>query len=112
MELSGLLSNVAPVTATYLGHDFNMKVWTEKLTPTYKAELVTLIYAEDASQRKDENAHMLAQLVKEWDVVLEGEPFPPTYENFMQLSYPCLNTLLRAIQEFLGDIANPQSARG
>jgi hypothetical protein len=111
MELSHLLSNTAAFTATYLGHDFNMKVNTEKLTPTYKAKLIELITADDPEARKDENAQMLSDLVAEWDVVLNGNPFAPSYENIMQLSYLCITSLLKQIQGFLGDLVNPQNAQ-
>jgi len=110
MDLAVLFAHTAPFAAEYIGHTFAMQIFTEKLTPQYKAELMALTSAE-GEERKDENAQMLADLVASWDKTLNGEEFPPTYENLMQLSYPCLASLLRQISTFLGDLANPQSAQ-
>lgn len=117
MELSDLLVETSEVTATYKGRDFKMQVFTEKLTPQYKAHLLALTTvadevgeSENAPQEvKDETSLMLSDLVDSWDVVLKGVPFPPTYENFAQLSYPLQACLLKKITGFLGDLANPSN---
>lgn len=113
MELSDLLVETSEVVATYKGREFKMQVFTEKLTPEYKAHLIALTVAvEDAgaaapAELKDETSQMLADLIESWDVVLNGEPFGPTYDNLLKLSYPLQASLLKQITAFLGDLANP-----
>lgn len=125
MELADLLNKTAEVLADYNGFTFKMQVFTEKLTPEYKAKLILIAAqaqaqpdgaerAEDAT--KDENALMLADLIESWrdkddaPIVLKGEAFPPIYENLVKLSFPMLACLTRAITTYLGELANPQSA--
>ncbi len=131
MELNDLLVETAAMTATYKTHEFKLNVFTEILTPEYKARLIALTTinkvieaqtpakaADDATDAEpvatvpsdvlEENCKMLSDLIDSWDVVLKGEPFPPTYENFLTLSYPLMATLITQITTWLGDLANPQ----
>lgn len=114
MELSDLLVETSPVEATYKGRVFKMDVFTEKLTPEYKSQLMVLVAkVEDAGDDNaekelvDETSRMLADLISHWDVVLNGQPYAPTYENFRKLSYPLQAALLKRITTFLGELANP-----
>ena len=120
MELNDLLNETSECTASYKNYTFKMQVFTEKLTPEYKARLIALTTAneqvadssDDAkvpAELKDENAQMLSDLIDSWDVVLKGEAYPPTYANFLKLSYPLMAALIKQITMFLGDLANPQS---
>ena len=126
MDLADLFNETAPVTSKYKNLTFVMQVFTEKLTPAYRAKAITLVSKAQAeaesgaegeqAEHKDETALMVADLVEGWkdekgeDVKLRGEIFPPVYENTYQLSYPLLSTLLRDITTFLGAQANPPSA--
>lgn len=126
MDLADLFNETAPVTSKYKNLTFVMQVYTEKLTPAYRAKAVVLASKAQAeaeagaegadAEHKDETALMVADLVDSWkderdeDVKLRGVLFPPVYENTYQLSYPLLTTLLRDITNFLGAQANPPSA--
>jgi hypothetical protein len=130
LELNDLLMKTADVTAVYNGFTFKLEVWTEKMTPSYKVRLIQLLMdsaeaeAEQtgdsdgqpeknrAPQIKDEHAVMLADLIKSWDVVLNGEPFAPSYDNLIKLSFQCLAVLTREISTFLGALVNPTTANG
>ena len=115
MELNDLLNETSPLKATYKTHEFNLNVFTEKLTPAYKARLIALttINEEHEGEKdapadvKDENAQLLSDLIESWDVVLNGAPYPPTYDNFLSISYPLMAALMKQITTHLGDIANP-----
>jgi len=107
MELSQLLAQTAPLTLQYQGQEAQSQIKTETLTPEYKAQLIALVTNADPEQRKDENAQMVADLVESWDLRLNGEAYPPTYENCLKLSYTMLASFTRQISEFLGEIANP-----
>lgn len=110
MDLNELLQHQAPCTATYLNFKAEMLIWTERLSPAYKAELIAAVTNEKPEERKDEQAKMLSDLIASWDVKKDGEAYPPTYDNLCALSYPLMAAFVRAISEFLGDLANPQSA--
>jgi alkanesulfonate monooxygenase SsuD/methylene tetrahydromethanopterin reductase-like flavin-dependent oxidoreductase (luciferase family) len=124
MELADLFNDTAEVRATYKNLTFRMRVFTEKLTPEYKAKALLVASRAQAeaesgdehTETKDETAMMVADLVESWkdeagdDVRLHGQPFPPAYENLVKLSYPLLSTLMREITRYLGEMANPQSA--
>jgi hypothetical protein len=114
MELNDLLVSTSKIDAIYMGRTFRMRVYTEKLTPTYKAQLLAAAAeAAEDEERKDENVQLLAELIESWTdekdepIVLNGQNFPPSYENLMKLSYPLIATLTRSITTFLGDLANP-----
>lgn len=124
MELEDLFNDTAVVTASYKNLTFVMNVFTEKLTPEYRAKAVDLSSqaqaeaesGDEGTETKDETAQMVADLVESWkdekgeDVKLKGVIFPPVYENLVKLSYPLLSVLLRKITEYLGEQANPQNA--
>lgn len=122
MELSDLLNKTAEVVAEYNGFTFKMQVFTEKLTPEYKAKMLLLASQAqagsqaDAASAKDENAQMLADLIESWrdgtgePVLLRGEDFPPDYENLMKLSFPMIARLTTEITKYLGELANPTNA--
>jgi hypothetical protein len=123
VDLADLFNDTAEVTARYRDRTFRLSVFTEKLTPAYKAQAILVASRAQAeaeegaenTETKDETAQMVADLVGSWkdgeggEVLLRGEPFPPTYENLVQLSYPLLSTLMREITKFLGELANPPS---
>jgi hypothetical protein len=136
MDISSLMEETAEVRSTYKNLLFIMQVFTEKLTPSYKAKAILLASKAQAEaetgaeagtdnepEEKDETALLLADLLESWknkpanapddapaeEVTLHGQPFPPAYESLIQLSYPLLTTLLKDVTTFLGSQANPQS---
>lgn len=115
MELQDLFSETTEVSTEYKGRTFKSQVFTERLTPAYKASLILLItQADEGEKRKDETAQMLADLHQSWTdgdgqpIVLEGQPFPPTYENLMKLSFQLLAALLRSVTTHLADSVSPK----
>jgi hypothetical protein len=124
MELADLFNDTAEVRAAYKNLTFVMQVYTEKLTPEYKAKALLVASRAQAeseagdenTETKDETAMMVADLVESWkdergeDVKLKGVAFPPVYENLVKLSYPLLSVLMREITRYLGEMANPPSA--
>ena len=126
MELADLFNDTAEVTVPYKNLTFVMNVYTEKLTPEYRAKAVLLAARAQAeaetgaegaeAEEKDEAALMVADLVESWKdekgeaITLKGQPFAPVYENLVKLSYPLLTKLLGEITKYLGEQANPPSA--
>src|SRR4051812_43203442 len=97
MELADLFASTAEVKATYKNLTFVMQVYTEKLTPEYRAKAIILASRAQAeaetgaegadTEAKDETAQMIQDLVASWkdekgeDVKLKGELFPPVHAN-------------------------------
>jgi hypothetical protein len=57
-----------------------------------------------ATERQEEGdalnmAHALAEVILDWDVTQEGQPFPPSGDNLAHLSFPALGALLRSLIE-------------
>lgn len=126
MELNDLLNQTSPCTVKYRNFEFVCQIYTEILTPTYKARLLALAVVSNEQPEgqndadvpvevKDEHAKMLADLIASWTdkdgepIVLKGEYFPPTYENWLQLSYSMLASFIKQITQHLADTANPQN---
>lgn len=106
MELSQLLTRTAPLTIPYFTDKIEAVVYTDRMSPKKRAELIELVASEDES-RKDEQVLILSEVIASWDSTMNGEPFPPTYENIEQLSFPLLSHILRAVSDFLGERARP-----
>ncbi|MEN3329011.1 MAG: hypothetical protein V7638_3818 [Acidobacteriota bacterium] len=125
MELSDLLNETSSCEVKYKNYQFNCNVFTEKLTPTYKAKLIALATSNEEligenetdvpDEVKDDNARMLSDLIQSWvdekgePIVLKGERFDPTYENWLNLSYGMMASFIKQITEHLRDMANPPS---
>ncbi len=107
MELSDLLNKTASFTIEYQDEKIQVEIYTGKLTPQYRADLVAALTAE-TENRKDEYATMLSDLIASWDVILNGEAFPPTYESLVRLPYQLLAQMVNQVSDFLGKLAQPK----
>jgi hypothetical protein len=124
MELNDLMNGTAQCPVRYRNFEFIVTVFTEAFTPEYKARLLTLTSAVEKAEagesgtpeQREEAAQMLADLIESWTdkdgeaVVMNGQPFPPTYENWIKLSYPMMGAFTKQIIAFIGAEANPPSA--
>lgn len=53
-------------------------------------------------------AKALASVVTEWDINLDGQPFPPTEENLLDVPTPFLTTMIEKMTEVWGgDVGKP-----
>jgi hypothetical protein len=109
MELTKLLTQTAPLAISYHGDTINANIFTDRMTPTKKAELDAIL-DEDSEEQKDSTVLFLSEVIESWDVVNKGEAYAPTYENLMELSYPLLSHLLREVSSFLAGRANPATS--
>lgn len=116
MEIQDLLNRTEEIITVYKGLTFKSQVFTERLTPAYKTQLLSLLTAADEGneERKDETAVMLSDLIKSWtdgddeQIVLNGVEFAPLYDNLKQLSFQLLAMLMRDITTHLANLANPK----
>jgi hypothetical protein len=69
------LENSKTVPGEYKGNPFTLEIRTNIITPRFMQQLA------DVTARPIEMANMLADVLKSWDIDMEGEPFPPTAKN-------------------------------
>ena len=74
------------------------------LAVVFDANKLNPVWLARATDRQDAGdsltmANSLAEIILEWDVTLEGQPFPPTSENLAQLSFTALGRLVTHVIE-------------
>ena len=105
MKFSALINRTASIVVPYRNDEINVTFFTEKLTPTYKAQLLKMA---DEQADLEAEVRMLADLIQTWDVLGEDdEPVPVTYEFLLQCPYAFLAAVAQAIQAHITD-PNPQ----
>ena len=92
---------------------FEIAIGSENVRVTFDREAMTPYLLSQMQTRLNDGdvmavATMLSEIIMDWDVTLEGQPFPPTPENVGQLSVSALASLSRRI----GDEAVPTSEEG
>lgn len=117
MDLRTIADKQQSVTFDFDGESVTMVVLPHKITPEYRARLAALAKkataseAEDAPEEKPEereqDAQMVSDLVRSWDIVMGGEPFPPTYENLLVTPVTVLGRVSSEIMEVIKGHASP-----
>ena len=81
MDLAALKSKRAKIKTAFDGEEISIEFSPHLLTPEYQARLRKL--ASNAEEAGEENSDVLflSEIMSGWDVVNNGEPFPPTKEN-------------------------------
>lgn len=74
----------------------------DTVTLGFDQNSVTPAWVSDAEKRDSQNdtqslPKALAEVITDWDVTNEGQPFPPSTENLAVLSYPVQAALLEQI---------------
>lgn len=74
----------------------------DSLTVSFDMNKVSPAWTEAAERRDDAQDALslpkcLAEVILDWDVTQEGEPFPATVENIAVLPYPAQSEVLKAI---------------
>jgi hypothetical protein len=110
MDLAVLKAKRAKLKIQYDGEDVNFEIYPHKLTPEYRAQLQKLAREASEPESRDADAVMVADLLSSWDVLLDSQPFPPTYENLQQIPVALLATIAAEILVFVGKLAMPESS--
>ena len=105
MKFSDLINKVVSLAVTYRDITINISFFSEKFSPTYKAQLAKLIEEQlDISA----DAKMLSDLLESWDITDDdGQPMKPTYDVLVKMPYSLLVKLGQAIFNYIGDTTNP-----
>lgn len=107
MKLADLLKKTSCLSIEYRGDTVEVEYLTEKITPAFQEELKNLAEEVTLQETNAPDAKLLSGLLVSWDITDGTKKWPPTFENLLQLSYPFLATLARAI---LNDLVNPTNA--
>lgn len=97
MELSAIRKELtqADVSFTVLGEEVNVKVNLGGLSPSSQ----TLLLGFEQGDNQDLGAlvKIMTEIIFDWDIENNGEPFPPTYENISSIPVEVLGILLSGI---------------
>lgn len=108
MDLATLNAKQTSLVVEFNDEVINLQILPLKLTPAYRAKLQKLSRAQDKEDARDADAELVADLVESWDVVNNGEPFPPTYENLRLVPLALLACIATEILEHVGKLAAPK----
>lgn len=95
------LDKSVTIAGEYNGERFSFTAMTNVITPRFLQRI------NDANERPIEFAAALAEIIPEWDLDMEGEPFPPTAENLAILPTDFLAHLFNLIT---GELKNQQQS--
>jgi hypothetical protein len=94
MDLKTLLSGgVADLKVEWRGDVIGVRFKEDAYTPKLEAEVLQAADTGGATALAD----LLVQLVVDWDITQDGEPFPPTPENMATLPVSFLAAVVQSI---------------
>lgn len=108
MDLASLKTRSVKLAIEFDGETINLEILPHKLTPEYRSQLAKLSREQADENAKDADAAMIAELLSSWDVVNEGEPFPPTYDNLRLVPMTLLVCVATEMLETVGKLAAPK----
>lgn len=82
------LEKTAQFTSEWEGEEFTFTAKAHKLTPKIMQQFA------DSADKPVEFAAVAADVLTEWSLDWNGQPFPPTVENISQLPYEFINHIL------------------
>jgi hypothetical protein len=108
IKLSELIAKVAKRDFEYAGEKVNIEIYTQKVSPTYRAKWQEVT----ADPNRDSRCQLIADMLATWDVLADdGNPEPVTYEFLQLCPDGFLNQLTEAIEGALFPSAeNPTNA--
>ena len=87
------LDKVSRFDSEYNGEKFTFSAKSEMLTPAFLDNL------KEWDAKPLACAEALSGIITEWDIEMNGQPYPPTAENLAQVPKKFLNFLLSEIVE-------------
>lgn len=101
IKLSELVSKTADRAFEYEGEQVNLKIFTQKVTPAYRAKWREVEKDPDRESR----CQLIADMLQSWDVLGESDkPQPVTYEFLQQ----CPDSFLNAVVEIVEGVLFPK----
>lgn len=105
IKLSELITKTARRSFEYAGEQVTLEIFTQKVTPAYRANWQAV--ATDAT--KDDRCQLAADMLASWDVLGDDDkPEPITYEFLQKCPDAFLNRMVEVIEDVL--FPNPPNA--
>ncbi len=114
MDLAQLTNKRAKMTFDLDGETVSAEFYPHKLTPEYRAQLQQIARGDDDGTNgngRDTDAQMIAELLADWDVTANNEPYPPTYENLVKAPQTLITRTALEILDVVGKLATPKPSR-
>lgn len=103
VNLATLAEKTSKLQVKFADEVINAEYRPYKMTPKFRALLIGLEADGGIGEgNKVAVAEMLAQMVAGWDVESNGEPYPPTYDNLVDVPVEILGAVADAIWSDLG----------
>lgn len=96
MDRSALSKKTRTIEVEYEGERVRVTYYPARITPRWEQEFNEALKDEWKSRAVVEG---LASVLADWDLVDNGEPFPPTEENLVQLPMDFLVAVFTRIME-------------
>jgi len=93
MNISTLLTQTEPFSIEWNGETVTFQAYKNALTPQLSQQWV------DAARKPLGLAYFAASVVESWDVDMNGEPFPPTPDNFAIIPTKFIEKMLDMVAE-------------
>jgi hypothetical protein len=111
MDLVSLRDKRAPLNFEIDGEEVKAHFRPHKLTPEYRAQLQRIGTDQTDDESQDADAKMLSELLIDWDVQCDGNPYPPTYENLLMAPQTLVTRTALEILAAVGKLATPKQSR-
>lgn len=118
LDLATIAEKRTPRSFEFAGEPVNIEILPHKITPEYRSKLAALAKkaeaedgAEETQEEREQDAQMVSDLMPAWDVQVQGEPFPPTYENLLQVPCTLLGRVASEVMEVIKELSNPSGAK-
>ena len=101
----------------FAGQPVHIECYPHKITPAYRIRLAALAkrgekgQEHESEEQKEQDAAMINDLVPEWSIVMQGVPYPPTYENLLETPVTVLGRVSGEIMEVIKELSNPSGTK-
>jgi hypothetical protein len=105
IKLSELIGKTAPRAIEYDGQTVNLEIYTQRVTPAYRAKW------QDAEKdpTREARCQLIADMLASWDVLADdGKPETVTYEFLQRCPDAFLNQVVEVVEATL--FGNPTNA--
>lgn len=103
VNLATLAEKTSKLQVKFADEVINAEYRPYKMTPKFRALLIGLDKDGGIGEgNKVAVAEMLSQMLASWDVETNGEPYPPTYENLVDVPVEILGAVADAVWNDLG----------
>ena len=112
LNIADLSQRTVKHTFDFDGTPVTIELQPHKMTPTYMATLERGQTAEDGDEEsRTGDARICAEILVNWDVEMDGHPYPPTYENLVAAPSTLVTRTAYEIVGIVGKLAAPARSR-